>query len=44
MRFIKKQVMANISRNLWGNKDYYRIMIDDDKYVKKGLEIMQTSY
>tara|TARA_B110000914_G_scaffold214747_1_gene217929 strand:- start:2132 stop:3670 length:1539 start_codon:yes stop_codon:yes gene_type:complete len=42
MRFIKKQVMANISRNLWGNEDYYRIMIDDDKYVKKGLEIMKT--
>jgi carboxyl-terminal processing protease len=42
MKFIKKQVMANISRNLWGNEDYYRIMIDDDKYVKKGLEIMKT--
>ena len=42
-RFIKKQVIANISRNLWSNEDYYRIMIDDDKYINTGLKIIENS-
>ena len=39
-KFIKRQVIANISRNLWSNEDYYRVLIDNDEYIEKALESM----
>jgi len=35
--YIKKQVKANIARNLWSSEDYYRIIIEDDEYVNKAI-------
>ena len=36
-KYLKKQIKANIARNLWSTEDYYRIIIDDDEYVKAAL-------
>ena len=36
-KYLKKQIKANIARNLWSTKDYYRIIIEDDEYVKAAL-------
>ena len=37
IKYLKKQIKANIARNLWSTEDYYRIIIEDDKYVKAAL-------
>ena len=42
--FVKRQVIANISRNLWDNEDYYRVLIEKDQYVNKALEELSTKY
>ena len=36
--YLKKQVKANIARNLWSSKDYYRIIIEDDEYVNTAIK------
>ena len=36
-KYLKKQIKANIARNLWSSEDYYRIIIEDDEYVKAAL-------
>ena len=36
-KYLKKQIKANIARNLWSTEDYYRIIIEDDEYVKAAL-------
>ena len=38
--FLKKQITANIARNLWSSEDYYRIIIDSDEYIKKAIEVI----
>ena len=37
IKYLKKQIKANIARNLWSTEDYYRIIIDDDEYIKAAL-------
>ena len=41
--FLKKQITANIARNLWSNEDYYRIIIDSDEYVNKALKVISKN-
>ena len=31
--YIKRLIISNIARNIWGNEDYYRIRLKDDKYM-----------
>ena len=42
--FIKRQVIANISRNLWSNEDYYKVLIENDQYVNKALEKLSIKF
>ena len=41
--FLKKQITANIARNLWSNEDYYRIIIDSDEYVNKAVKVISKN-
>ena len=36
--FLKKQITANIARNIWSNIDYYRIILDRDEYIIEALK------
>ena len=36
-KFLKKQITANIARNIWGNKEYYKIILDRDEYIIEAL-------
>ena len=36
-KYIKRLIISNIARNIWGNEDYYRIKIKDDKFINKAL-------
>lgn len=42
--FLKRQVIANITRNLWNNEDYYRVLMEKDQYVNKALEELSIKY
>ena len=35
--YIKRLIISNIARNIWGNEDYYRIKIKDDQFINKAL-------
>ena len=35
--YIKRLIISNIARNIWGNEDYYRIKIRDDQFINKAL-------
>ena len=35
--YIKRVIISNIARNIWGNEDYYRIKIKDDQFINKAL-------
>jgi carboxyl-terminal processing protease len=35
--YIKKLIISNIARNIWGNKDYYRLRLKDDKFMIQAL-------
>ena len=37
-KFLKKQITANIARNIWSNIDYYRIILDRDEYIIEALK------
>ena len=32
-KYLKRQVIANIARNIWNIEDYYKIILDKDEYV-----------
>ena len=36
-KFLKKQITANIARNIWSNKEYYKIILDRDEYIVEAL-------
>ena len=31
--YIKKLIISNIARNIWGNDDYYKVRFKDDKFI-----------
>ena len=35
--YIKRLIISNIARNIWGNEDYYRIKIINDQFINKAL-------
>ena len=35
--YIKKLIISNIARNIWGNEDYYRVRLKDDKFIIQAL-------
>jgi len=35
--YIKKLIISNIARNIWGNEDYYRVRLKDDKFMMQAL-------
>jgi carboxyl-terminal processing protease len=35
--YIKRLIISNIARNVWGNEDYYRIKIKEDQFINKAL-------
>ena len=35
--YIKKLIISNIARNIWGNEDYYRLRLKDDKFMIQAL-------
>ena len=35
--YIKRLITSNIARNLWGNKDYYKLRFKDDKFIIRAL-------
>ncbi|MDA9228205.1 S41 family peptidase [Flavobacteriales bacterium] len=35
--YIKRLIISNIARNIWGNEDYYKIKIKDDQFITKAL-------
>ena len=35
--YIKKLIISNIARNIWGNEDYYRLRLKDDKFMIRAL-------
>jgi hypothetical protein len=35
--YIKKLIISNIARNIWGNEDYYRLRLKDDKFMIEAL-------
>ena len=35
--YIKKLIISNIARNIWGNEDYYRVRLKDDKFMIQAL-------
>jgi len=38
IKFLEKQIIANIARNIWSNEDYYRIILDDDEFILKAFD------
>ena len=38
-KYLKRQVIANIARNIWNNEDYYKIILDKDEYVISALTL-----
>ena len=36
-KFLKKQITANIARNIWSNIEYYKIILDRDEYIIEAL-------
>ena len=38
-KYLKRQVIANIARNIWNNEDYYKIILDKDEYVISALKL-----
>ena len=35
--YIKKLIISNIARNIWGNEDYYRLRLKNDKFMMQAL-------
>ena len=35
--YIKRLIISNIARNVWGNEDYYKIKIKEDQFINKAL-------
>ncbi len=35
--YIKRLIISNIARNIWGNEDYYRVRLKDDKIMIRAL-------
>ena len=35
--YIKRLIISNIARNIWGNEDYYRVRLKDDKFMIRAL-------
>ena len=35
--YIKRLIISNIARNIWGNEDYYKIKIKEDEFINKAL-------
>lgn len=35
--YIKRLIISNIARNVWGNEDYYKIKIKKDQFINKAL-------
>ena len=35
--YIKRLIISDIARNIWGNEDYFRIKFKDDQFINKAL-------
>ena len=37
LKYFKNLLLATISRNLWDNDSYYKILSQDDEYIKRAI-------
>jgi len=36
--YLNRQLKANIGRNLWGNEIFYRILVEEDRFVERAIK------
>tara|TARA_B100001758_G_scaffold241425_1_gene248265 strand:- start:1409 stop:2932 length:1524 start_codon:yes stop_codon:yes gene_type:complete len=44
LSYFKNLILASISRNLWGNNTYYKILSTDDEYVQRAITELESKY
>ena len=37
---LKNFIKASISKNLWDNDSFYKVLSDQDNYIQKAIEIL----